>query len=449
LLAAAAALPQLWPTKVPDPPRRPVKSSKDLEIERRLEEERQQRAAAEERQRQLEEELQNLKARQEQESTAAREAEIQKKAAELAAAQLMAREQEQARQRAEAERIARRADETITLGTPFYISGLGVLSWIPEGEFIMGSSDTERRVLAARKDWKPETVADEQAHRVRISQGFWLGADEITLEQFLSFLNDTAAQPASVYSSTQPWVVKNNPCCPIEYTSTGWRMRSAGGDAAAFWSSPRQPMICVTWYGARAFCQWFTRSAAQTGKLPAGWVFTLPTEAQWERACRGDTPTMFSFGNSISSALANFDSMQPIGSALPSRSLGHTHATAAPRLSQAAAGAEVRVLRSRAAMTALDPAASAHFPQDHPWWLKDMHGNVWEWCLDWYGEYDTPPLSTDPLGQSKGTGRVMRGGSWKSPGWACRSAVRNYAPPAGGEGDEEIGFRVALVREAP
>jgi formylglycine-generating enzyme required for sulfatase activity len=140
----------------------------------------------------------------------------------------------------------------------------------------------------------------------------------------------------------------------------------------------------------------------------------LPSEAEWEYACRGgaSSSTPFCFGNSLSSTQANFNGAYPYGGAEAGPSLGRTC-----------------------------PAGSY---RPNAWGLFDPHGNVWEWCSDWYAEdyYGKSPAQ-DPLGPSHGSARVIRGGSWNFYGGLCRAASRYGNGPSARHFN--LGFRVAAV----
>ena len=146
-------------------------------------------------------------------------------------------------------------------------------------------------------------------------------------------------------------------------------------------------------------------SPASTGGLtPAalkGYKFSLPTEAQWEYACQAGTTTAFHFGDTLTQQQANFG-----GNLNQTREVGSYPANA--------------------------------------WGLKDMHGNVWEWCLDFWGDYPSGAV-TDPRGPDRGSRRVIRGGGWNSLAQACRSTDRRNDDPA--RRDFNFGFRLALVLE--
>jgi formylglycine-generating enzyme required for sulfatase activity len=169
------------------------------------------------------------------------------------------------------------------------------------------------------------------------------------------------------------------------------------GDNPSFWRGDDLPVESVSWDECVAFC----------GRLGEG--FRLPTEAEWEHACRAGTTTPFFFGETISTDLANYDGGYPYG-------VGRTG-----------------VRRHKTT-----PVGS--FPPN-AWGLFDMHGNVWEWCLDWYGRLPTGD-QTDPKGGDGGNGRVLRGGSWQRDPRDCRSDARHCYVPR--DRNESRGCRVLL-----
>src|SRR5262249_34028222 len=152
--------------------------------------------------------------------------------------------------------------------------------------------------------------------------------------------------------------------------------------------------------------------------------YRLPTEAQWEYACRAGTKTATAFGDTLSTKQANFDGNYPYN------------------------GAEKGPILARkqpsGGVTGYTQPVGSYPP--NAWGLHDMHGNVWEWCRDWYGR--PVPRGTDPEVKFGDVGRVIRGGGWHSSGAACRSATR-MSSPLWSTQDGETGFRVALVQLDP
>jgi formylglycine-generating enzyme required for sulfatase activity len=158
------------------------------------------------------------------------------------------------------------------------------------------------------------------------------------------------------------------------------------------------PVETISWDDAMAFCQKLTGQEQAAGRLPTGYAYTLPTEAQWEYACRAGTTGDYA-GNL--DALAWYHD----------NSGGTTH-----------------------------PVGTK---QPNGWGLFDMSGEVWQWCLDWYGPYPGG-VKTDPVGPAAGPGHVYRGGDWTEIAAECRPANRHGDAP--GFGFSRIGFRVALAR---
>jgi len=229
--------------------------------------------------------------------------------------------------------------------------------WCPPGKFTMGSPAGE----SGRK-------SNEGQVSVTLTQGFWLGKYEVTQREWRDVMG------------SEPWKGKFGV--------------KEGDQIAATW---------VSWDDAVAFCEKLTASERKSGRLPDGWEYTLPTEAQWEYACRAGTRTLFSFGDRASrlGEYAWFKENTNVGNQRYARPVGQKHSNA--------------------------------------WNLHDMHGNVSEWCRDWYDRAKRPG-GTDPRGPSAGSDRVYRGGSWGNIAWACRSAYRSWQPP--GYRFNNRGFRV-------
>jgi formylglycine-generating enzyme required for sulfatase activity len=179
------------------------------------------------------------------------------------------------------------------------------------------------------------------------------------------------------------------------------------------------PVGNVSFGEAEAYCQKLTRVGRASGDVPPDWEFRLPTEAQWEYACRAGTTTATAFGDRLSSTQANF------------RGKPYNGASDGPSL-------------KRAALVGNYPA--------NPWGLHDMHGNTFEWCRDWY--HGRLPGGTDPdLHDARATAtrsehgdvsRSRRGGCWADDGWPCRSAFRLRFEPD--RRYDHIGFRAVVVQ---
>ncbi len=168
------------------------------------------------------------------------------------------------------------------------------------------------------------------------------------------------------------------------------------------------PATYVSWDDAREFCNKLTELERKAGNLKAGEAYHLPTEAQWEYACRAGTTAAYSFGDN-ESQLGEFGWF------------------------------------SGNAFNAGEPYAhKVGLKKPNPWGLHDMHGNVWEWCADWYDAKISG--GTDPVGPEGGLLRVLRGGSWWSRPVNCRSASRNGIGPS--DRGSDMGFRVARSQSA-
>ncbi len=224
------------------------------------------------------------------------------------------------------------------LGSPTEITISGIeLVWCPPGTFLMGSAVDE----LGRGE-------DETQHPVTLTRGFWIAKYAITQAQYRA-------------------VMKTNP---------------------SHFEGDRRPVECVTWDDAMAWCRKMNLISADA---PPGCKWSLPSEAQWEYACRAGTTTPFSFGSELNGREANCDGRYPYGTTTKGPSLDWT--------------------------TEVGSYAG------NPWAIHDLHGNVWEWCRDWYGAYSTNSV-TDPTGAPQGSLRVARGGSWGSYPSGARSASR-------------------------
>ncbi|MGF1578397.1 MAG: formylglycine-generating enzyme family protein [Gemmataceae bacterium] len=237
---------------------------------------------------------------------------------------------------------------------PRYTNEIGMeFVWIPPGTFLMGSSHDE-----------PERGHGETQHAVTLTKGFWLQTTPVTQRQWEHVMGDNPSK----------------------------------------FPGPELPVERVSWHDCQKFCQKLTE---RTNRL-----IVLPTEAQWEYACRSGTTSPFWFGNTITTDQANYHGRPPY------------------------AGSEKGEYRKKTV------PVKSFLP--NAWGLHAMHGNIFEWCQDWwYGDY-TGRLRIDPTGPTEGSRRVFRGGSWGSPARCSRSAFRLRAVPGYFDG---IGFRCARIPE--
>ena len=247
------------------------------------------------------------------------------------------------------------------------------LCWCPPGRFTMGSPRTE---LQRR--------SDEAQVEVTLTNGFWIGKYEVTQGQWIRVVGKL----------------------PGEFTASG----GEGDDL---------PVYNINYREAEEFCRNLTEKARASSQLSREWEFRLPTEAQWEYACRAGTTTATSFGDKLNSQQANVLG-KPYNGAEPGPSL------------------------NRATKVGSYPA--------NAWGLHDMHGNVVEWCRDWY--HEKLPGGTDPdLSSVKGTrngdgtfSRSRRGSAWTDDAWASRSALRQRYEPE--RRADHIGLRLVVVRRS-
>ncbi|MCX7388664.1 MAG: SUMF1/EgtB/PvdO family nonheme iron enzyme [Planctomycetales bacterium] len=243
------------------------------------------------------------------------------------------------------------------------------LAWIPAGTFEMGSPEGD-----------PNRFADEKLHKVTISTPYFIGTHEVTIGQILIWLNSSGSR------IEEEWFDLSSEDSPIKRNGNRYILNSA----SKFGHNERQPMVCVSWLGATAFCEWLS-------SREPGITYRLPTEAEFEFATRAGTVTTRYWGNQWSDEMAN------------------------------GGGGVTKAVGSY---------------KQNPWGLYYTLGNCWEWCSDWYGEnyYQSSPAE-DPQGPSSGTDRVFRGGGGNDYPASVRSAYRNWDKPD--RCGDNVGFRIA------
>jgi len=304
------------------------------------------------------------KAERERQAAAAARAEQERLAAAQAAAEQARRA---ASERERATSVANtsggsRGATSVAAGQSITIPGLNLeLVPIAAGRFAMGSTN-------GGSDEQPVT-------QVEITRAFWLGKTEVTQGQWEA-------------------VMGNNP---------------------SIFKGATRPVEQVSYDDVVEFCRKLTARERAAGRLPSGYEYTLPTEAQWEYACRAGTTGDYSFGN-------NADELSRYGNYCDRSNTNDFD------------------WKDKSHDDGQDKTAPVGSYRPNAWGLYDMHGNVWEWCLDWYT--GTLPGGTvrDPVGPSSGTLRVVRGGSWHLTATFCRSADRSHFVP----GFRHLGFRLAL-----
>jgi formylglycine-generating enzyme required for sulfatase activity len=260
---------------------------------------------------------------------------------------------------------------------PFLDLGGGVrmdLVHVKPGTFTMGG--TEALTESWQKDERPP-------HQVTITKGYSLGKYEVTRGQFAAFVKATS------YKTDAEKIGKAGG----RPANGGWtEIAGLNWQNTNFTQADDHPAVCISWNDAKSFCDWAGKKSGRTVRLP--------TEAEWEYACRAGTKTRWSFGDS-EGAMGEYGwydknsgmQTQPVGRKRP-----------------------------------------------NAWGLYDMHGNVWEWCEDWWGPYSGD--AKDPLGPASGSERVVRGGCWVYGAIPCRSAFRGDDVPS--MRNSHVGFRVCL-----
>ena len=272
------------------------------------------------------------------------------------------------------------------------------LTHIASGKFVMGSPAGE----VGRRD-------DETQRTVTISQPFYLGIKEITQAQYMNAMHPDHVEDRM---NEGPWAHH----LPAFYKGGPWGAERTHVAAAL---ESDKPMDMLTWEEARAYCAWLTKREAAAGRLPKGYVYRLPTEAEWEYACRAGSSGPFGVHGELETFM---DLKADIFDGTTSNPIGRRMA--------------------------------------NPWGLYDMHGSLWEWVVDGYGPYPSTgsgQATRDPVGSAQGKEKVMRGGSYMShkpaedkdkPSDAnkfrsIRSASRNHLPS-----DYDLpttGMRIALA----
>jgi len=262
--------------------------------------------------------------------------------------------------------------------------------WISAGTFVMGSPSTEP---GRQPDEGPRTT-------VTFTKGFWLGRTHVTVGQWKNVMGtDVRGQLVKLINDDEPHEIAGKRQTRREYMRFTTLFRSD------------LPMYFVSWEDAQEFCRRLTAIELAAGRLPKGYEYALPTEAQWEYAARGGTRT------------ATYAPLETIAWYDANSSQGYE-------------GKGFKVSGGIAGPRSVAGKAPNN------WGLYDMTGNVWQWCRDWYGPYPGGKL-VDPTGPATGTMRVNRGGSFGSAAADERSASRAGNPPM--EASAYRGFRLALV----
>jgi len=270
--------------------------------------------------------------------------------------------------------------------------------YCPAGTFQMGSPESEM-----------DRESDETQHRVTLD-GFWMLETEVTVGMYRSFVKATNYKMGPGYDGKGGW----------GYDSSGSSGQSLNytwenpGFSFGFQQTDAHPVTQVDWEGAKAFCDWLARES--------GLPIRLPSEAEWEYACRAGSTTAYSFGS-------DGEDLTEYGNV-----------------------ADASVKRKFPNWTTVSSEDGYVFTapvktfKPNEWNLYDMHGNVWEWCADWYDAdyYKTKNSAQGLINETPGSYRVLRGGGWSYSARYCRSAYRRINVPAYRR--DSYGFRLVLGR---
>lgn len=249
------------------------------------------------------------------------------------------------------------------------------LLYVEPGTFTMGSPASE-----------VDREGDESQHTVTLTEGYWLGKYEVTQGQWAALMGSSVSEQRDKRGSQHELRGEEN----------------------------RHPMYYVSWEEAMEFCRRLTERERDAHRLPYNMEYSLPTEAQWEYACRAGTQTTFHYGDHLDRKMANLGGNYPGG------------------------------------ITPKEMYREVAYPvgsyQPNAWGFYDMHGNVYEWCRDWYGDYPSGAVR-DPLGARTGPRRALRGGGMFGLSDSCRSANRSSYLPDGR--DDDLGFRLVVRSVIP
>lgn len=320
---------------------------------------------------------------------------------------------------AEEPKAGREIESNAVDGTQQTTNSIGMkFALVPPGEFMMGSSESaDAKSTFFKENYQmglmtPDRFSNEHPqHRVRISKAFYFGIYPVTRGQFRAFIEDTGYKTVVEKGERHvPGVFGFDPSKNMYNFMKDNSWRNPGYEQA-----DEHPAVAISWIDATAFCEWLSKKEGKS--------YRLPTEAEWEYACRAGRSTRYHGGDDPETlaTVAN------VGDA--------TTAAKFERFAWALKTSDGELFTSEVGRY-----------QPNAFGLYDMHGNVWQWCSDWYKPdyYSESPVD-DPTGPGIGyrnrDGRVARGGSWYSRAWECTSSTRHWISPASQECDQ-IGFRI-------
>ena len=274
---------------------------------------------------------------------------------------------------------------------------------IPAGEFTMGSPEGEVGRAEAKEFYQKYNIDySETQHQVKVSE-FYLCKYAVTVAEFKTFIEESGYQTeAEKENSSRIWDGKEWK----DKEGINWRHGVSGNERLP--EEYKHPVLHVSWNDAVVYCDWLSKKSGKT--------FRLPTEAEWEYACRAGTITPFNTGENLTTDQANYDGNYPYNN----NQKGEYRENTVP-------------------VDSFLPNARG---------LYNMHGNVYEWCSDWYGglyydECKAKGVVENPAGPETGSLRVLRGGNWSGVARRCRSALRGNDSP--GFRYAGVGFRLVFV----
>lgn len=274
---------------------------------------------------------------------------------------------------------------------------------IPAGEFMMGSTESPAALAQAFPGYEMErfTQLHDEApvHRVRISRPFYMGQHEVTVGQFRRFLAASGYVPQSIADQTGGFGYNADHVAHRQPNQDAF----AGRDPKYSWQNPgfdqgdNEPVVNVSWHDAQALATWLSQAEKRS--------YRLPTEAEWEYACRAGTATRYPHGDDPATLTQEANVFD---------------AAAAPFWPLWAD----RALKASDGFAFTAPVGSL---APNAFGLHDMLGNVWEWTADWHeDDYYAHSPTVDPRGPQDGTVRVRRGGSWHTWAFYARCSYRNW-----------------------
>jgi len=294
---------------------------------------------------------------------------------------------------------------------------------VPAGEFMMGAEEERTETLNQYPYTDATWIEDESPqHPIRISRPFYMGQHEVTLGQFLIFYHAAGYKTDMERDGRPSWGYQNN--------------RLVEGDNFRPWAPGWQigyhhPAVFASWNDAAAFCKWLSKKE--------GKVYRLPTEAEWEYACRAGSSNRYSFGDDPEELVRHAN-----GADQDRKTLSPNAVIASPGQADKKTSLPFPYLTRRDGYAWTAPVGQF---RPNAFGLYDMHGNAWEWCSDWYeaNYYEHSPTD-DPQGPATGKARVLRGGAFNYMAAPLRCADRNSDQP--GNRTCSYGFRIVCEADA-